>query len=405
MAEHFAEKLPKNIRQIGTPNEKQKFYIEDYVHTYLHSFIKEKYKEDTLRAAVLLGDYWQEEDCTVSFVKGAVACDFSQLHQDMSEELSRSVREFFPEWEMLGWYVCAKGVDGHIQSEIKHYYAREERRQPGYLIYEDELEKETDVFVWKQNALHKLTGYYIYYERNPRMQEFLIKEKGGRPQEAPIYTAEKAEAQSIKEEKLPIYKEASDSNKRVRSFAAKKEHVAKSRHPHRLVYAACAVVLIVLAAMGVSQIGNYNNLQQLQEAISNTIVPTDQPLEMNDPVVDNEESAKDNEQAKAESKAEEESLAAESEAEANPGTEGSETEDGAVVEETAEGTATELEQEVSLDKTETAAEETYVVQKGDSLFSISRKLYENEDMVERISQLNGITNYNLIYEGQKLKLP
>lgn len=28
--------LPKNIRQIATPDEKNRIYIEDYVSTYLH---------------------------------------------------------------------------------------------------------------------------------------------------------------------------------------------------------------------------------------------------------------------------------------------------------------------------------------------------------------------------------
>ena len=47
----------------------------------------------------------------------------------------------------------------------------------------------------------------------------------------------------------------------------------------------------------------------------------------------------------------------------------------------------------------------YVVQKGDSLYSISRAFYENEEMVGAICELNGITNVHLIFEGQTLKLP
>ena len=33
--------LPKNVRQIGEPEENRKIYIEDYVITYLKRFAKE----------------------------------------------------------------------------------------------------------------------------------------------------------------------------------------------------------------------------------------------------------------------------------------------------------------------------------------------------------------------------
>ena len=47
----------------------------------------------------------------------------------------------------------------------------------------------------------------------------------------------------------------------------------------------------------------------------------------------------------------------------------------------------------------------YIVRKGDSLLSISRKLYQTDAMVDEICAANGIQNLDVIYEGQKLKLP
>ncbi len=48
---------------------------------------------------------------------------------------------------------------------------------------------------------------------------------------------------------------------------------------------------------------------------------------------------------------------------------------------------------------------TYVVQAGDSLYSISRKFYGTESMVSQIQELNGLSNADLIKEGQTLNLP
>ena len=47
----------------------------------------------------------------------------------------------------------------------------------------------------------------------------------------------------------------------------------------------------------------------------------------------------------------------------------------------------------------------YVVQKGDTLDGISRKIYGNTSYVAAICRMNGLTDGNLIIIGQKLLLP
>ena len=46
--------LPKNVQQIGEPEENRKIYIEDYVITYLKPFAKEEALSS--RMAILLGN-------------------------------------------------------------------------------------------------------------------------------------------------------------------------------------------------------------------------------------------------------------------------------------------------------------------------------------------------------------
>lgn len=47
----------------------------------------------------------------------------------------------------------------------------------------------------------------------------------------------------------------------------------------------------------------------------------------------------------------------------------------------------------------------YVVEKGDTLAIISKKMYGDVSHVDAICRMNGISNGNLIYIGQKLLLP
>ena len=47
----------------------------------------------------------------------------------------------------------------------------------------------------------------------------------------------------------------------------------------------------------------------------------------------------------------------------------------------------------------------YIVEAGDTLAIISRKMYGDVTHVDAICRMNGLTDGNLIYEGQKLLLP
>ena len=47
----------------------------------------------------------------------------------------------------------------------------------------------------------------------------------------------------------------------------------------------------------------------------------------------------------------------------------------------------------------------YVVEKGDTLAIISKKMYGDVSHVDAICRMNGISDGNLIYIGQKLLLP
>ena len=50
-------------------------------------------------------------------------------------------------------------------------------------------------------------------------------------------------------------------------------------------------------------------------------------------------------------------------------------------------------------------EDYYVVRKGDTLDSISVKVYGDASHVEALCKMNGLSDGNLIYIGQKLLLP
>ena len=54
---------------------------------------------------------------------------------------------------------------------------------------------------------------------------------------------------------------------------------------------------------------------------------------------------------------------------------------------------------------ENGSDGIYIVEEGDTLAIISRKIYGDVTHVDAICRMNGLTDGNLIYEGQKLLLP
>lgn len=71
--------LPKNVKQIGEPEEKRKIYIEDYVITYL----KRLAGEETLNSklAILLGDTERAGRDFLSFYKGRSGTEGSGVYR------------------------------------------------------------------------------------------------------------------------------------------------------------------------------------------------------------------------------------------------------------------------------------------------------------------------------------
>lgn len=68
-------------------------------------------------------------------------------------------------------------------------------------------------------------------------------------------------------------------------------------------------------------------------------------------------------------------------------------------------TKQETKQEVQTMEGEFTEDDFYVVKKGDTLDTISLKIYGNTGHVEAICKMNGLSDGNLIFIGQKLLLP
>ena len=169
--------LPKNIRQVGSPRGRHKIYIEDYVYTYIKNMAR---KKDPC-AAIFLGTAQVDKDIRCTFVSGAVECgaaifqwDKVQLDDSFWDYIYKEKKQYFPDLEIVGWFLGRGGqpmdLPASVESAHRKYFAGRDK----LLMLMDILEGEEVFFIHEQGYLQKREGYYIYYEKNLPMQEYMV---------------------------------------------------------------------------------------------------------------------------------------------------------------------------------------------------------------------------------------
>ena len=172
--------LPKNIRQVGSPRGRHKIYIEDYVYTYLKAAAQ---KRESC-AVVFLGKSQVAKEIRYTFVSGAVECgpgvfqwDSICLDENFWSHIEGEKQRYFPEKEIVGWFLGKTGQAMELAPVVE---AAPRKYLPGrdkILMLMDILEQEEVFFIYDQGYLQKREGYYIYYEKNLPMQEYMVQKK------------------------------------------------------------------------------------------------------------------------------------------------------------------------------------------------------------------------------------
>lgn len=174
-------KLPKNVRQIGEPGagSGRKILIEDYVYTYLHQMAESNLT--CMKTAVLVGRIERE---AAIYIQGAVEADMGQeqrkwfSHEHWSE-IFREIRTWFEGQEVVGWYMANPGFPPVLTEELKKIHMQNFSGHAQLFFQTDVLDKEEIFYMRREGSLSPVSGYYIYYEKNDRMQAYMSRKKGG----------------------------------------------------------------------------------------------------------------------------------------------------------------------------------------------------------------------------------
>ena len=264
----------------------------------------------------------------------------------------------------------------------------------------DPVEREDAFFRYDGGMMAKLSGYYIYYEKNSQMQTYMIE----RSQKEGGEASEEVEDRAVRnfrkliDSKNP--EERGEEKTSVFSYAATvclalavlvagvgfyRNQQKKTEVPEDYRTASASVVQITPAVTepvrSVSVSPKAEQTQkpvQTQEAVRGTPVPTE-TTQIREKISITPEPRRSKKQSVSEATQKKDNKTEEKKTE-----------------------------EKKTDETSVAAEnpgETYVIRPGDTLYQISLNRYGTVDAMEQICALNGISANEIIYPGQVIVLP
>lgn len=406
------EKEPnlKNIRQIGTPTEDDKIYIENAAYARIH---EEDYTNR--RAFIFMGHTECRQGKYATFVEAAIPVRDLEFDQNVPRwnthawsDVFREIKRSYENSIIVGWALDLKGFTPRLTPELTAVHREQFGGAHQVFFLMDSLEGEEYFYKNRGNRLQQKEGFYIYYARELHKI---------RPAEVTFEVPRRESFQVLPPS-------GDDQKEKRRSKIHKKEAVQGTSKASSYAMAAAVALLVVIGCVGaaqgkislsgvrqaVSTMGNKTvnkgekaqvlvgseipeqeeNETQAKETTGDTQTWT-QPLDLI-PIEeipageiqkekDTTEQTQTTESSTQTEQADEKSVGADS--------------DGEKMKEETNKTSAQPSQNAAY----------YIVQEGDTLSGICQRRYGNIRNVKKIVELNGMENSDNIRAGQKLLLP
>ena len=408
--------LPKNVRQIGNVSDSPKIYVEDYVDTFFAQLCEKCEKTGNgPMGAFLVGDIQPGTDEEYVYIYGAIQMHDLKMSgneyvidEDTWKHAYEDCKQYFEEGEMLGWFVAHPGVPLIPEASTVRLHKKSFPKKNTVFIMKDPVEKDETYYVHKMNDLMEIGGHYTYYEKNPCMQNYMIssRKKNG------AFPTETVEDRAAKD---------------FRNMVRKRGEGRKGRKTGSVMYAVSACLVLVLIIMGVSMINSFDRMKSVQNTLD-TLAGSSDKVETQETsgtvTAVTEEQGGEEQAGDGQAPGADSALDADNRVDADSGKEDLSGGDNAGISANASGNdsgtsstggksedagtaggGTDGSSQILAAPGENGSDGVYIVEEGDTLAIISRKMYGDVTHVDAICKMNGITDGNLIYVGQKLLLP
>lgn len=397
-SEEISVKLPKNIQQVGDTKGTKKIYFEELVI----ETVKEK-----ARYGVLLGKAKHVGNSTYLFVNGAVFAPNDGKNVVFNDRvwtgIYEEIHDYFSGAEIVGWFVSENNKQLSLAA-VKKIQLDNFPGNDRICMLSDISENENQVYYYNNGEMECINGYYVYFEKNMEFEKYLVRSKALEELFVPEEGQEGTEA--------PKPAETAFSKQEKPELPGEKKWNIKGMIPSYTV-----VALLLAAIVVMNNYGQISSIKSSLAAIAGELIhnPTTEAAGEVKPVVEDLPGQVDTTREEtSQNKSTEKNTETKKE---NP--EESTTKEKTTKKQSTEEKATKKEKTTKKEKA-TGEESTtekpadaepmpkvryYTVKKGETLSAISKKMYNDISMVEKIMKANKIKDANMIYEGQKIVLP
>lgn len=172
--EKVQRELPREIKQIGSPDAGERIYVEDTVYRRMHPHggVEEK------TAYVLLGKFenCMGRECT--FVEAVIPLNEILFDRDVPVWDDRTwayiYKQLKPEHDpfvIVGWALDIKGQLPNMTAHLEALHQRNFGGKRQILFLMDSLECEEAVYGSRNGHLYRRDGFYIYYQHRQAADE------------------------------------------------------------------------------------------------------------------------------------------------------------------------------------------------------------------------------------------
>lgn len=417
--------VPTNVRQIGEVRGKTKIYMEDYIVTFMKQVST---RDDKPKALILYGSQQKDGSKKLMFVNGAILADCflesqgepTVFQEAVWREVNEKAGHFFRDSQVLGWIYLRYDLSDFVSSAVINTHKQFFREDQQIFMEYSVGERIEHLYLFERGNMELQSGYFVYYERNEAMQNYMITVKQDEPEEG-----------------TP---EVDKAARKFRGIVQEKQEEIHRKQTMGILYGTSVAMLLIVTIIGVTMLNNYEKMQSMEKVlydISAQMTDEEADADIGKVEVVTQDAALvgttaddltltegvGGEAADAsDSQVEGTLLAAGAEA-------GMSSQDVQVLETTnppsaqdEEDRSTALpsaEEEEPVQETMSSqtgdpvlnAQEgfvvpgTYMIEKGDTLEKISIKFYGDNSMIDKICELNGIPDKNNILYGVNIVLP
>ena len=234
------KRLPKNICQVGETDGSPKILIEEYTISFLQEIVK---KAKDPQIVVFYGDGYEQEGIRYYYLKGIASHRASgNVLNKMDEFYFQTIgKQYFPAWKGIGWYYMEEG-DNDILKILQNM---------------------------REQDFGGVKGYYIYFEKNIEMEDYLLQKK-----KKERNSAEFAEEKNHKENAAVTDHDIKKKLKKDWNHSwAVKGTFFNNKMPApiaavQVLNMVSLCILIICCIIAVTTLNQYDKMKQLEETVT-----------------------------------------------------------------------------------------------------------------------------------------